>query len=46
MLYSLGVVFHPCSGLPYHNAVWHGFVLGGADCHRVAVLIGVILSGP
>jgi hemolysin III len=38
VLYSLGVVFHLWARLPYHNAVWHGFVLGAAACHYVAVL--------
>ena len=42
LLYSVGLVFHLCHRLPYHNAVWHGFVLGAAACHWVAVLNGVV----
>ena len=42
LLYSVGIVFHLWHGLPYHNAVWHGFVLGAAGCHWVAVLDGVV----
>jgi len=36
-LYSLGVVFHLWTGLPYQTAVWHGFVLAGTACHFGAV---------
>ena len=42
LLYSVGVVFHLWKQLPYHNAIWHGFVLGAAGCHWVAVLDGVV----
>jgi hemolysin III len=37
-LYSLGVVFHLATRLPYHNAIWHGFVLAAAACHFAIVL--------
>jgi hemolysin III len=37
-LYSLGTVFHLWRGLPFQNAVWHGFVLGAAACRYAAVL--------
>jgi hemolysin III len=37
-LYSLGVVFHLWHRLPYHNAIWHGFVLAAAVCHYIAVM--------
>ncbi len=42
LLYCLGVVFHLWHRLPYHNAIWHAFVLGAAGCHWVAVLDGVV----
>jgi hemolysin III len=42
LLYCLGIVFHLWHRLPYHNAIWHGFVLGAAGCHWVAVLDGVV----
>jgi hemolysin III len=40
-LYSLGVVFHLWSRLPYQNAIWHGFVLAAAACHFAAIALGV-----
>ncbi|MGF1628385.1 MAG: hemolysin III family protein [Kiloniellaceae bacterium] len=45
LLYSLGVVFHLWRRLPYHNAIWHGFVLAAAACHFSAVLGEVALAG-
>lgn len=38
LLYSLGVVFHLWHRLPYHNVIWHGFVLAAAVCHYIAVM--------
>jgi hemolysin III len=38
VLYTVGVAFHLWRGLPYQNAIWHGFVLSGAACHYMAVL--------
>ena len=43
VLYSLGVVFHAWQRLRFQNAIWHGFVLGGAACHYTAVL-DIVLS--
>ncbi|MDP5171217.1 MAG: hemolysin III family protein [Bacteroidia bacterium] len=39
--YTLGVVFYLWEKLPYNHAIWHIFVLGGAICHYVAVLLAV-----
>jgi hemolysin III len=44
LLYCLGIVFHLWRRLPYHNAIWHGFVLGAAGCHWVAIFDGVVLA--
>ncbi|MGI9433996.1 MAG: PAQR family membrane homeostasis protein TrhA [Geminicoccaceae bacterium] len=44
ILYSVGVVFHKWTGLPYNNAIWHLFVLAAASCHFVAVLTDVALA--
>ena len=44
VLYTVGVVFHLWSRLPYHNAIWHGFVLTASACHFAAVLDAVVLS--
>ncbi|TXL76765.1 hemolysin III family protein [Vineibacter terrae] len=43
-LYSLGMVFHLWSRLPFQNAIWHGFVLAAASCHYAAILHEVVLS--
>jgi hemolysin III len=44
VLYTVGVVFHLSERLPYHNAIWHGFVLAASACHFAAVLDAVVLS--
>jgi hemolysin III len=41
LVYSLGVVFHLWRSLPFHNAIWHGFVLAAASVHYAAVLMTV-----
>ena len=38
IFYTLGVAFHAWQRLRFQNAIWHGFVLGGAACHYTAVL--------
>jgi hemolysin III len=38
VFYTLGVVFHAWQRLRFQNAIWHGFVLGGAASHYTAVL--------
>jgi hemolysin III len=40
--YTLGVPFYLCRRLPFHHAVWHGFVLAGSVLHYLAVLLYVI----
>jgi hemolysin III len=42
--YTIGLVFHFCRRLPFHNAVWHGFVIAGAACHYLAVIGGVVFA--
>ena len=44
VLYSLGVGFHLWRTLPFHNAIWHSFVLAAASCHYTAILHGVVLA--
>lgn len=41
VLYTIGVVFFLAERLPYHNAIWHGFVLAASACMYAAVMIGV-----
>jgi len=38
LLYSLGVIVHLSTRLPYHNALWHALVLAAAACHYVVIL--------
>src|ERR687892_307695 len=38
ILYSIGVLFYRWDRLPYHKAIWHGFVLSAAACHYFAIL--------
>ena len=43
VLYSVGVIFHLWTRLPYHRAIWHLFVLAAASCHFTAVLIDIAI---
>jgi hemolysin III len=40
-LFTVGVVFYLWDKYLYTHAVWHGFVLAGAVCHYVAVLLSL-----
>lgn len=40
-LFSIGVIFYLWDKYVYTHAVWHGFVLAGAICHYVAVLLSL-----
>jgi hemolysin III len=42
MVYSLGVIFHVLERLPFHNAIWHAFVLTAAGIHFAAVYSVVV----
>lgn len=42
--YTLGVPFHLWKKLPYHNVLWHAFVLTGSVLHFFAVLLYVLPS--
>ena len=42
--YTIGVVFHLWERLPFHNAIWHGFVLAGSGCMYAAVLTGITFA--
>lgn len=37
VIYSVGIIFHLWERLPFHNAIWHGFVLVAAVCHYAAI---------
>lgn len=40
--YTLGVAFYAWQKLPFHHAIWHGFVLVGSVLHYFAVLFYVV----
>lgn len=42
LAYSGGTVFYIWRRLPYHHAIWHGFVLAGSVLHFFAILFYVI----
>lgn len=42
LCYTGGTVFYLWKKLPYHHAVWHGFVLAGSLCHFGAVFYGLL----
>ena len=42
LAYTGGVVFYAWRRLPYHHAIWHGFVLTGTALHFFAVLLYVV----
>jgi hemolysin III len=42
VLYTVGVAVHLLQKLPYHNAIWHVFVLAGSACHFAAVCDALI----
>ena len=42
LAYTLGCLFYIWRRLPYHHAVWHGFVLAGGILHFFAILFYVI----
>lgn len=42
LAYTGGVAFYKWHRLPYHHAIWHGFVLAGSTLHYFAVLLYVI----
>lgn len=44
-LYTVGVIFHLWERLPYHNAIWHTFVLAASVCHFAAIVDAVGLTG-
>jgi hemolysin III len=44
LAYSGGVAFYLWGRLPYHHAVWHGFVLAGSAFHYAAVFLYVAMG--
>ena len=44
VIYTLGVIFHLWERLPYHNAIWHGFVIAASACHFAAIVDAVVFA--
>ncbi len=44
VIYTVGVGFHLATKLPYHNAIWHLFVLVAAAIHFAAVMEAVVFD--
>ena len=42
VVYSAGVIFHLLERVPFHNVIWHIFVLGGAALQYAAIYAAVI----
>jgi hemolysin III len=42
LLYTLGVVFFLWEALPFHNTIWHGFVLVASICLYAAILVQLV----
>ncbi len=42
LAYSGGIYFYLSRRVPYHHAIWHGFVLAGSLCHYFAILRYVV----
>jgi len=40
--YSVGIIFYLIDRIPFFHVIWHLFVLGGAICHFLMVLLFVI----
>lgn len=41
-IYSAGVIFHLLEGIPFHNVIWHIFVLGGAVLQYASIYGAII----
>ena len=37
IVYSAGIIFYLMERIPYHKAIWHGFVLVAAILHFAAI---------
>ena len=45
LAYTLGVPFYRWRGLPFHEAIWHGFVVAASACFFAAIAFYVIPAG-
>jgi hemolysin III len=44
VLYTLGVIFYLWDRLPFHNTIWHVFVLVASLVFYAAVMVQVVLG--
>ncbi|MEF8837822.1 MAG: hemolysin III family protein, partial [Candidatus Bipolaricaulota bacterium] len=42
IIYTTGIWFYSNKRIPYNHAIWHLFVLVGATCHYIPILLYVI----
>jgi hemolysin III len=40
--YTIGIIFYVFERIPFNHVIWHLFVLGGAICHFLMILLYVI----
>lgn len=42
LAYTVGIVFYAVSKIPFNHVIWHVFVLAGAICHYLMILLFVV----
>lgn len=42
LFYTVGIVFYAIDKIPFNHVIWHFFVLAGAICHFLMILLYVI----
>jgi hemolysin III len=42
IIYTAGVIFHLLERMPFHNVIWHVFVLGGAVSQYASIYAAII----
>lgn len=42
LFYTVGILFYAIHRIPYNHVIWHLFVLGGAICHYLMILLFVV----
>lgn len=42
LCYTVGIIFYVIERIPYNHVIWHLFVLGGAICHFLMILLYVV----
>ncbi|WP_170574160.1 PAQR family membrane homeostasis protein TrhA [Ruegeria atlantica] len=43
-VYTVGVLFYLCEQLPFHNTIWHVFVLAGSALFFIAISVQVLFD--